>query len=84
MLVVGLLVAAGSFVAPVSAEGFGSCGAAGTWFPYLGDPSGPGEPTFIYAEYNACGRAATPWHLPLVGGLLLALAGLLGLVIKRG
>jgi hypothetical protein len=72
MLVVGAVVAALSFAVPVTAQPFGSCGPAGLWFPYLGDPSGAGEPPEIYAEHNACGRAAARWHVPLVAGLLLA------------
>jgi hypothetical protein len=80
MLVAGALMTALSFAVPVTAEPFGSCGPAGLWFPYLGDPSGAGEPPESYAEYNACGRAAAPWHVALVAGLLLATACLSALL----
>ena len=82
VLVLGFLVLLGGFVTPVTADGY-TCGLAGTGFPYLGDPSGPGEPPEIYGEYNACGRAAAVPHLVMSGGLLLLLAGLIGFVVAR-
>jgi hypothetical protein len=80
VLVMGVVVAFAAALAPVSAEGFDSCGVAGTWFPYLGDPTGPGDPTMIYADYNACGRAAVPWHLTMLAAMLAAAAASVGLL----
>ena len=82
LLLLGLLALVGGFLTPVSADGY-ACGLAGTGFPYLGDPSGPGEPPEIYGEYNACGRASAVPHLVMSFGALLLLAGLVGVVVAR-
>ena len=81
-MVVGFVALLGGFVTPVSADGY-SCGPAGTGVPYLGDPSGPGEPPEIYGEYNACGRASALPHLAMAIGMLLLFAGLVGLLADR-
>lgn len=66
-------VAAVAFAVPVRAEEFGSCGPAGAWVTgLLGDPTGPTDPPFVYAEYNACRVAARPALAIMLAALLLA------------
>lgn len=80
ILLAASLVAVVAFAVPVRTDDFGSCGLAGTWVTgLLGDPRGPGEPSFVYAEYNACRLAARPALVVMLSALLAAVvaAGLL-------
>lgn len=73
LLLVASLVAVVAFAVPVRTDDFGSCGLAGTWVTgLLGDPTGPGEPDFVYAEYNACRLAARPALIVMLSALLAA------------
>lgn len=83
LLALGVAAASAAFLTPVSADGYDSCGSAGSWFPYLGDPSGPTDPPEIYAEYVACGQAAAVPHLVLVASLLVVVVCLAALLVQR-
>lgn len=83
LLILGVLVFVAGFLTPVTAEGYGSCGLAGTGFPYLGDPSGPQDHPEMYAEYVACGRASALPHLVMSCGLLLVLAGAVAALMRQ-
>lgn len=82
LLLVGVVTAVGAFSVPVSAEPYGSCGPAGTWLFYFGDPSGPEDAQF-YEEYVACGEAAAVPRAIMLVGLLLVAAGTTGLLMQR-
>jgi hypothetical protein len=64
------MVSGVSAVTPVATERGVSCGRALQSYPYLGDPSSPDEPAFVYEEYVACGEAARGPHAALTLGLL--------------
>lgn len=86
LLLVASLVAVVAFAVPVRTDDFGSCGLAGTWVTgLLGDPTGPGEPDFVYAEYNSCHLAARPALAVMLSALLAAVvaAGLLVRISRR-
>ncbi|MEX2290387.1 MAG: hypothetical protein WD794_08705 [Mycobacteriales bacterium] len=83
LLALGVAAASAAFVFPVTADGYGSCGPAGSWFPYLGDPSGPTDLPEIYAEHVACGQAAAVPHLVLVISLLVVVVCLAALLVQR-
>lgn len=82
LLMLGVVAAVGGFSVPVSAEPYGSCGLAGTWVTYLGDPTGPEDEGF-YDEYVACGEAAAVPRAVMLVGLLLIAAGTTGLLMQR-
>lgn len=82
LLLVGVVAAVGGFSVPVSAEPYGSCGPAGTWLFYFGDPSGPEDAQF-YGEYVACGEAAAVPRAIMLVGLLLIAAGTTALLMQR-
>lgn len=82
LLLVASVVAVVAFAVPIRTDEFGSCGLAGTWVTgLLGDPTGPSDPDFVYAEYNACRLSARP----ALGVLLLALfvAGVAAALLVR-
>ena len=79
---VGVVAAVGGFSVPVSVEPYGSCGLAGTWVTYLGDPTGPEDEGF-YDEYVACGEATAVPRVVMLAGLLLIAAGTTGLLMQR-
>ena len=82
LLVLGVVAAVGGFSVPVSVEPYGSCGLAGTWITYIGDPTGPEDEGF-YDEYVACGEATAVPRAVMLVGLLLVAVGATGVLMKR-
>jgi hypothetical protein len=82
LLMVGVVAAVGGFSVPVSVEPYGSCGLAGTWVTYLGDPTGPEDAGF-YDEYVACGEATAVPRAVMLVGLWLIAGGTTGLLMQR-
>lgn len=73
LLVLACVVAVVAFAVPVRTDEFGSCGRAGTWVTgLLGDPTGPTDDEFVYAEYNACRLAARPALVVMLSALGVA------------
>ncbi len=82
LLLVASLVVVVAFAVPVRTDDFGACGLAGTWLTgLLGDPTGPSDPDFVYAEYNACRLAARPALAVMLSAVLVSVvAG--GLLVR--
>jgi hypothetical protein len=73
LLLVASIVAVVAFAVPVRTKDFGYCGLAGPWVTGLfGDPTGPTDPDFVYAEYNACRHAARPALVVMLSALAMA------------
>ena len=84
LLLIAAAAAVVAFALPVRTATFGSCGMAGPWVIAWGDPTGPNDPDFVYAEYNACRLAARPAVIGMLGALAVAaLAAYLLLRHKR-
>jgi hypothetical protein len=73
LLLVALVAGVTAFAVPVRTADYGSCGLAGNWVSgLLGDPTGPTDPDFVYAEYNACRLAARPALIVMLSALAVA------------